>query len=477
VQLGATVDHDDCTSEPTVTWSTSSAGFATVSNTGLVTGVGAGEVTITATAGGKSGSATFDVAIVPVAAVRITPDSIVIGLGAAATLTAEALDAQDNVLAGREISWVALNPGNADISASGQLTGVAVGTTAEVTATSEGQTATARVHVVRDRLAYFWSDVATPVGMVVPDLDYSFNSSGGALSIQSSGLGLYSAIFAGMGGANFETEALFISGYSAPLGGFCRIQEWGSTSAALDCHAADGTLSDQRFTVAMVGSASFTGRSGYAWVQSGTLPVDADHYYRYNPTGGNITSTPTGTGVYTVRFEGLGRVAASDREAVMVTSYGGIDAFTCQPASWTTVDAHLDVEVRCFDATGAATNSQFTILVVDGARQGARLAFAHADQPLNGAYAPTNSAVRPSGTAQVNRNSTGHYSIAFTGFYRTGDLRETVLISATGEAPGRCQVQEWAESTEIGNSTDVFVACATPDGVAADMPFSIVVLQ
>ena len=52
VQLGTTIDSDDCSPAPTATWSTSSGAIATVSNTGLVTGVSAGEVTITATAGG-----------------------------------------------------------------------------------------------------------------------------------------------------------------------------------------------------------------------------------------------------------------------------------------------------------------------------------------------------------------------------------------------------------------------------------------
>ncbi len=45
----------------TVTWSTSDASVATVSTGGLVSAVGTGDVTITATSGGKSGTATLDV--------------------------------------------------------------------------------------------------------------------------------------------------------------------------------------------------------------------------------------------------------------------------------------------------------------------------------------------------------------------------------------------------------------------------------
>ncbi len=45
----------------TVTWATSNAGVASVNAAGLVTGVGAGTATITATSGGKSGNATVSV--------------------------------------------------------------------------------------------------------------------------------------------------------------------------------------------------------------------------------------------------------------------------------------------------------------------------------------------------------------------------------------------------------------------------------
>jgi hypothetical protein len=230
-----------------------------------------------------------------------------------------------------------------------------------------------------------------------------------------------------------------------------------------------------RFTVAQVSSAGFGGRSAYSWIPSGTGSVQGHTTYRHNPTGGDVFSTRNGTGDYTVRFDGLGRRATSDREGVIVNAYN--TNATCQPASWTTTGEDLDVAVRCFQPNGTATDAQFSVLVVDGARTGATLGFAHADQPATGAYAPANSAVRPTGTVQVNRNSTGQYSVAFTGMYRTGDLRETFLVSPTGTTPGRCHIAEWEFSVDVGISTNVFVTCTTPGGVAADLPFSIVVLQ
>lgn len=480
VQLTANVTSANCTTAPTVAWSSSNNGRATVSASGLVTGVTAGAVTITATAGGASGTATFEITVVPVASVQVIPDSIVIGTGAGATLMAEARDADQNVLTGRTIEWMSLDAGNATISGSGMLTGVTEGTTATITATAEGQVGNAVVHVVRRRLAFFWNNLATPPAVEVPHLTYSYNSLGGALSIASSGPGVYEAGYAGMNRAAHETEALFTTPYVAPPGSFCRIRDWSSTSARVYCHAANGDPAAMRFTVAVVGSAAFTGRSGYAWIQSGAASVSADPFYRFNPSGGDIMSTRTGTGAYTVRFEGLGRTGTGDREGVMVNSYGGTTALACQPASWATVDGHLDVQVRCFDAAGAPVNSSFTILVVDAARPGARLGFAHADQPSSGTpYAPANSAVRGTGSVLIERPGTGFYDVSFNGFFRSGDLAETFLVTATGETPGRCSIGGggWNFSNTDGGTATVSVQCTSPSGAAADLPFSIIALQ
>lgn len=52
--LTVEVTATDCDPAPVVTWTSSNTNFATVSNSGVVTGIAAGNVTITASAGGKS---------------------------------------------------------------------------------------------------------------------------------------------------------------------------------------------------------------------------------------------------------------------------------------------------------------------------------------------------------------------------------------------------------------------------------------
>src|SRR2546422_5101031 len=89
----------------TVTWASSNSALATVSGTGLVTGVAAGPVTITATSEAKSGSATVSVASVPVASVTVSPSAPNMYVGGAVQLTATPKDAAGDVLTGRVISW------------------------------------------------------------------------------------------------------------------------------------------------------------------------------------------------------------------------------------------------------------------------------------------------------------------------------------------------------------------------------------
>ena len=133
-----------------VTWATSSAAIASLGAGGTVTGVAEGTAEITATVDGVKATARVRVLPRPtiaVASVRIQPDSLVLTTGASGTLSAIALDAQGNVLSGRGVTWTTSSPAVASLGAGGTVNGAAEGT-AEITATVEGVTATARVRVL-----------------------------------------------------------------------------------------------------------------------------------------------------------------------------------------------------------------------------------------------------------------------------------------------------------------------------------------
>ncbi|HEY0928588.1 MAG TPA: Ig-like domain-containing protein [Gemmatimonas sp.] len=130
----------------TITYASSAATIATVSATGVVTGVAAGSATITATSEGKNATAEITVTPVPVASISITPTSDTLVAGDTATFVAAVRDAQNNVLTGRLINFTSSATNIATVSANGLVTAVAAGT-ARIMAASEGRTVEATILV------------------------------------------------------------------------------------------------------------------------------------------------------------------------------------------------------------------------------------------------------------------------------------------------------------------------------------------
>ena len=129
----------------TITWESSDDGVATVSPTGLVSAVGPGDATVTATSEGKSGDAALTV-FVPVATVVVSPGALTLVVGAPRPLKATARDAGGHPLVGRPVTWGTSNPSVATVSAAGVVTGLASGAVT-ITATAEGKVGSAAITV------------------------------------------------------------------------------------------------------------------------------------------------------------------------------------------------------------------------------------------------------------------------------------------------------------------------------------------
>ena len=104
VQVGQTTNLDAQTLDAAgnvlagraIAWSTSSTAIATVSQSGVVTGVAPGTATITATSEGKTGTAAMTVSPAPpapVATVTVAPTTLPLQVGQTGTLTATTRDA------------------------------------------------------------------------------------------------------------------------------------------------------------------------------------------------------------------------------------------------------------------------------------------------------------------------------------------------------------------------------------------------
>lgn len=148
VQLSATVRDVNGTvvTDRLVTWTSGNASLATVSSSGVVTGVAAGSVTITATSEGKSGATTVNVMKVPVGSVTVSPASKNMLVTQNVALTVVVKDANGAVVTDRVVTWSSSNTSAATVSSVGVVTAVAAGS-ATITATSETKSGTSAITV------------------------------------------------------------------------------------------------------------------------------------------------------------------------------------------------------------------------------------------------------------------------------------------------------------------------------------------
>ena len=138
-QLAATTRDRNGVTLPgrAVAWSSADGGMALVTTAGVVTGVSAGRVVISATSEGKIGSAVVRVETVPVARVTLTPDSVWAVVGARVTLTALAR-AANGVVIPRPITWTSSDIAKASVGVDGTVTALAPGQVI-IVATTEGK--------------------------------------------------------------------------------------------------------------------------------------------------------------------------------------------------------------------------------------------------------------------------------------------------------------------------------------------------
>jgi hypothetical protein len=293
-----------------------------------------------------------------------------------------------------------------------------------------------------------------------PSPFFSFNASGGAISITRAETGIYAVDFAGLA---LDKSVALVSGYATES----RVCTWTSTSGssvAIKCIDQTGAAADSKVVVTVVDEGQPSGASilGYAHAHD----MNADSYTpqasRSNNGvgGGAITASRTAVGIYKVAFAGL---LANDIENVQITPYGSGSA-RCVVQSW----GLGAVFVRCFDQAGAPADSQYVVMIA-GKNPGATAritAFAHAANALTPSYTPALAYHEADGVATAIRSDSGTYSMAFAGL----DLNGSGHVQVTGQLQGRrCNVDAWA-----GTTTNV--TCASSVGLK-DGNYGIVVVQ
>ena len=131
-----------------VTWVTSDGSVATVNSDGLVSAVGVGKASVTATSGGVEAGA--NITVTPSAhSVSVQPTELAFSaIGDTATLTATVADANGNEIANAGVAWATSDRSVAAVSPGGLVTALGVGQ-ASVTATSGSVEASADITVTQ----------------------------------------------------------------------------------------------------------------------------------------------------------------------------------------------------------------------------------------------------------------------------------------------------------------------------------------
>jgi uncharacterized protein YjdB len=124
--------------------------IATVSETGLISGLANGTAQIDVTSEGKL--ATFFLSVIfPVANVVLVPGQFDIEVNRTQALTLTVTSAGGQTISGRAVTFTTSDPSVATVNGAGVISAIAIGQ-ATITATVEGKTGTSRVNVIRERV-------------------------------------------------------------------------------------------------------------------------------------------------------------------------------------------------------------------------------------------------------------------------------------------------------------------------------------
>jgi uncharacterized protein YjdB len=284
----------------TVAWTTSTPAVATVNDAGLVTGVSAGSVTITATSEGKSGTLVLSVVPPPVNSMSLALAQSTVPQGGTTTATVQLRDDRNVLLTGRTVTFASSDPAVATVTNAGVITAVAVGNTT-ITASSEGKSAAAALTVIRPPVANVTVTLTPSVlapgatsqaqvalrdaaGRTLTGRTVTFGTTNpavatvnatGAVTAVSPGIAIVTASSEGQTGQ--ATVQVLVPVASVVFNGSTRVKVGDSYNYTVTARAADGTILDRQvlFRVRETARAQMTTSGVLTPLQAGTITMVA----------------------------------------------------------------------------------------------------------------------------------------------------------------------------------------------------------
>jgi hypothetical protein len=323
-------------------------------------------------------------------------------------------------------------------------------------------------------------------GSATPNPSYSYNPSGGGISIYRSEPGYYFVTFDGLSGSATELGTGIATAYgsNATCEGGSITVSGANLVEVVNCWKPTGGQVDSDFSLVLEQRASWSGggENGYVYAVQPDAAIGAPYVpaeeFSFNSAGGTNTVTRTATGAYTVTLPGLphlGGTVQADAGNTFDTANGAVSS-RCQATSWGVQSGTTVAYVACSGPDGNPIDSVFGLIYANGA-----LPSQNAPVTLTGAYAWANNATSvssytPNLAYQYNTYSSGaltaHRLSGHTGEYQVNlpggaSPASTIAVATAYDLPGGyCNVASWTNTT-------VNVDCYTKAGKPANAKFTV----
>lgn len=420
VQAGRTVDltigitQQNCTN-PAVTWTSSAPNVATVSGTGQVTGLTPGMATVTASAGGQSGSSVITVTVGPAFAVVITPANPTVEEKLTLQLNASVRDSLGNVIT-TPVTWTSANTATATVSNTGLVTGVKSGTT-QVTASASGKSAQATVTVTAPVVS---SVSITPSARTV---DAGTTLLIEARPVDGSGTPVAS-------NATWTVSNPAVAAVTATANNVASV-EFRAVGSSNVTATVEGKVASVAITVV-----PRRPRFGYVYVNDSATTLPPQPYdttdYSYNSSGGQVIVQRPQAGQYRIIFTGLRLDILSEPMLPLVRPIG-VSSGQCLTTSRftgqvnTTYNDAYVVEVACSSLGGGALTRPFLLTLLGSNFTTAPWAYTEVTDSTNATL--SNTYVPGTNTATAVRQASDIYRVMLNPVQSGNDVWHALSLS------------------------------------------------